>query len=190
MPIFLIMSLSACAPKFSVESKYSEFRNTSICQMINNCVKKHNVTGSLFFNLQHDTEVAQKKLVGSPYVLQIENRQGFIRFKNDSHLRLSLTNASGITQSYLLKVTISDSLHHESKHSNPGYFSGNVYVPGYVSTTVDDRAYVYYSLSLPQLNEILEARSIYFELETTDQTIKATLSEENTKISKNFSINV
>jgi hypothetical protein len=154
--------------------------------MVNNTVKKHNIGGLLFFNLQKDTEVPQKKLAASPYVLQIENRQGFIRFKNDSHLNLLLTNASGITQSYLLKGTVSDSHHDEHTHFNPGYFVGNRYVSGYVSTTIDDRAYVYYSLSPQQLNKILEASSIYFDLETTNKTIKATLSEENIKNIQEF----
>lgn len=178
--------LTACAPKFEIESKYNEFRQTSVCNMKNNIVKKHNVGGTLFFNLIKDTEITQRKLLAQPYLLHIENRQGFIRFKDDSYLRLTLTLPNGNIETLLLKGLYSDTTCDKSTQYMPGYFSGDYYVPGYVTTNTDYRTHVHYSLNKAQLNKIVDACNICFELETIDETIRATLSEENIKNIQEF----
>ena len=184
--IFFVMGLTACAPKFKIESKYNEFRKTHSCDMENNVIKKHNAKGSLSFNLLKNTMVIQKNPSASPYVLSIENRQGFTRFKNDSHLRLLLTNNDGAIETILLKARMSNSFHNVSTNYIPGYSARGVYSPGYISTNIVDSAYVFYHLSLEILNKIIQASSISLELETISSTIKATLSEENIKNIQEF----
>lgn len=164
--------LTGCAPKFEIESRQNEFRNTSVSIMKNNYVNEHDAGGSLIFNLQKDTEKE------CPYTLEIEIRQSIVKFKDDSHMHLHLTNACGI-ETLLLKGSYEDSIYNEELNFHPGSCINGVYRPGSFTKTIEYKAFVYFDLTSEELCKIFDATAISFELETTDRTIHATLSEDN-----------
>ncbi len=169
---FLCLSLiTGCAPSFKVESNYNEFRNTSTCKMENNFIRQqqHNVKGFLLFNLKKDTELSP------PYILEIENIQSddYIAFKKDSYLRLTLTQPNGVTELLVIQAIF-------SKVYCDTNIYGNIYNScGSISQKKDYLSCVFFSLTQEQIDQILSATEISFDLETTEQPLRATLLKEN-----------
>lgn len=127
------------------------------------------------FDIKKDTELKH------PYYLVIKTEQsgGFVSFKNDSHLRLNLTKKDGQIKQVLLKGACADKVCRETTSYIPGYKIGDTYTSGYLTTSLKQIAFVLFSLPEELLNEILDSTVISFELETTNETIRAIFSKKN-----------
>ncbi len=179
--IFIIsLFIAGCAPKFEIESKHNEFRNTKICKMKNNVVKKHNSNGVLAFDLELDTEEKP------PYILIIKDINGATLFKDDSHAHLKLVNAEDKNETLYLRATSSNYSSNTSLVNNPGYYVNGSYIPGYASTVTTSMSYVHFKLTKEELNKILSAKVIQFDIETRDKTVQGTLAEKNIENLKEF----
>lgn len=172
--------IAGCGPKFEIALKQNEFRNTKICKMKSNVVKKHNSNGTLVFNLEIDTEEK------NPYALIIKELGGSTFFKDDSHAHLKLVNTADKNETLYLRATSSDHDSTTSLISNPGYYVNGVYIPGSLSTVTATESYVYFKLTKEEMKKIVTAKAIQFEIETQDKTIQGTLAEKNIENLREF----
>lgn len=169
-----LMLFTSCT-QFKVETNFNEFRNTYTCEMTNNYINKHNISGNLSFNIKKDTELK------SPYYLVVKTEQSrnFVSFKQDSHLRLNLTKIDGQIKQVLLKGAYADKVCRETTNYIPGCKIGDTYTSGYLTTSSEQTAFVLFRLSEEIIDEILDSTAISFELETLNETIRATFSKQN-----------
>jgi len=181
--IAIILLTAGCTPKFNIESYDNSFRGTSVCNMQNNIVKKHNTNGTINFNLQKNTEFNQ------PYSLLITVFSVYIAptFRNDSYALITLTS-QGKTETLKLKSSESGRSSYHSHHHTPGYTIDGIYYAGTSYTENHDFSVLYISLSKEQSFKIANADQIFFKIETTGpKPLEATLSSDNIKNLRTFS---